>query len=388
MPASSKLLRVLAGALAAVSVAILAACAAAGGHADPFTLTVYAPRYASGFRILGAEGRQSVVLRVDNPWQGAEGVSRRLLILRGGESAPEGFDGQVIKGDARRVVVMSSSHIAMLDAVGAARAVAGVSGLRFVTNKHILARRSQVGDVGYDGNIDYERLVALNPDLVLLYGVNSASAMESKLASLAIPYIYIGEYVEDDPIGKAEWTVAVAETVGKRAVAERVVSGIAARYKALRQRVAAAKVHSPAVMLNTPYRDQWFLPAASSYTVRLITDAGGRTVWSPDTTTTASQAVDIEQAYQLASGADVWIGVSGVASMAELKAQWPKFADTKPVVSGRVYATTLRGTRGGGNDFWESGAIRPDLVLADFVKIIHPELARDIEFTYYGRLPD
>ena len=59
------------------------------------------------------------MVSVADPWQGARGVRARLLVLRGDEQAPRGFDGQVMRGDARRIVAMSSTHVAMLDALGA-----------------------------------------------------------------------------------------------------------------------------------------------------------------------------------------------------------------------------------------------------------------------------
>ena len=39
---------------------------------DDYDQEIYRPRYASGFEIVGAEGRQSTILKVFNPWQGAE----------------------------------------------------------------------------------------------------------------------------------------------------------------------------------------------------------------------------------------------------------------------------------------------------------------------------
>ena len=40
----------------------------------------------------------------------------------------------------------------------------------------------------------------------------------------------------------------------------------------------------------------------------------------------------------------------------------------------------------GGNDYWESGVARPDLLLNDMIKICHPSLLSEYELTYYERL--
>lgn len=73
-----------------------------------------------------------------------------------------------------------------------------------------------VADVGFDGNVDYELLLAQRPDLVLLFGVSGASGMEPKLREMGIPFVYIGEYLEESPLGKAEWLVAVSEITDSR----------------------------------------------------------------------------------------------------------------------------------------------------------------------------
>lgn len=62
---------------------------------------------------------------------------------------------------------MSSTHIAMLDAIGEVRCITGVSGIDYISNPDIQARRDSIGDVGYEGNINYELLLSLDPDLVL-----------------------------------------------------------------------------------------------------------------------------------------------------------------------------------------------------------------------------
>ena len=104
----------------------------------------------------------------------------------------------------------------MLDVLGAVDRVAGVSGIDFISNRYIQAHRDSVGDIGFDGNINYELLLSLDPDIVLLYGVNGASAMEGKLKEVGIPYMYVGDYLEESPLGKAEWLVAISEIIGQR----------------------------------------------------------------------------------------------------------------------------------------------------------------------------
>lgn len=348
--------------------------------------SIYLPEYASGFRILGAEGRSSVIIESINPWQGADSVVTRLFIARDGEEPPQGFEGQVIEGNARRIVAMSSTHIAMLDVIGETARVVGVSGMDFISNDAVRSRRDSIGDVGYDGNVNYELLLSLQPDIILLYGTNGASGMEPKLKELGLPYVYIGEYLEDSALGKAEWIVAVAEIVGKRDEGIKAFSAIPERYNAIREKAANCLKHSsrPKVMINLPYGDSWFMAPTGSYLVRLIEDAGGDYIYKKNNSN-ESRPIDLEEAFMLVSASDKWINVGQTRSLDELRKNYPKFAATKPVLSGEVYNTTGRVAANGANDYWERGVVEPDVVLRDMVIIFHPELA-DSDLVYYEKL--
>ena len=346
--------------------------------ASLFTQVLYTPQYASGFEIRATADGEASLIVCNNPWQGATDVTQYLLI------DPEGvFDTsashnvQRIEGPARRIVCMSSSYVAMLTAIGRSELTVGVSGIDFISDEYVNANRDKVRDVGYDNNIDYEMLLALAPDIVLLYGVNAASAMELKLRELGIPYAYIGEYVESSPLGKAEWVVAIAEIAGCRASGEEFFAEIPARYNRLKE-LAAQSDSRPKIMVNTPYADSWYMPSTQSYMARLIDDAAGDYLYDRNTDNT-SAVVDNEEAYLMAASADRWINVGQLHSLGELRSRYPKLASIECVRSGNVFNCTRRLSPRGGNDFWESGVVRPDVILGDLIKIFHPELSHSTE---------
>ncbi|MGM9785277.1 MAG: ABC transporter substrate-binding protein [Candidatus Cryptobacteroides sp.] len=357
-------------------------CSGVASTLADFDVPVYIPEYAGGFSIAGADGRKSTIITVTNPWQGAEGVVDRLLVRRGGEDVPAGFEGQVVEGDASRVICMSSTHVAMLEAVGAAGTVVGVSGLRYICNPTV--RSNGAIDIGYDESIDYESVVALEPDIVFLYGVSGMSVAQNKLGELGIPYIYIGEYVEQNPLGKAEWMVAVAETVGKRDMAEEEFRGVVSRYVDLKSQISASVCDAPSVMFNVPYADTWFMPTARSYMIRLVEDAGGEYVYKQNRSG-GSVPVDMEEALLLMSQADVWLNVQA-ESVDALCRRYPRFRSMPCVVSGKLYNCDRRSSEGGGNDFWETGVVEPDIVLRDLARILHPELFDEYEPVYFRQL--
>lgn len=334
---------------------------------------IYKPAYADGFSIFGTEG-ESTVIEIRNPWQGAENVSSQLFVSRGGEAPPEGFDGVTVNAPVRNVVCFSSTHIAFIDALGYTDRIKGVSGADYISCPDVLTgfRDGKIKDVGYDAYVNYEVLASLKPDIVFIYGVaGENTAVTDKLHELLIPYIYVGDYIEENPLGKAEWIVTFGEMLDCREKAERIFDGIAGRYEILKKE-AAGLVKRPKVMLNSPYRDVWFVPGDRSYMVTLVRDAGGDYLFAGNDDA-VSRPISGEAAYMQAKNADVWMNPNQSNNIAELKSQNPKFTDIKCVESGRVYNCTKRNTKAGGSDFWESGALYADRVLRDVMMCLHPD---------------
>ena len=348
-----------------------------------FDKDIYTPGYSSNFKIEGNENSDNILISVFNPWQGAENVSSLFLIQR--DSIPiESFKGQILKGNAKRIICMSSTHIAMLEALGATDKIVGVSGKQYISNPKIKNSGPEIPDIGYEGFIDYEKIVAVDPDLILLFSVNGASSMEPKLKELGIPYIYIGDYVEEDPLGKVEWIVPLAELIGKREIGINIYQKTVDKYNVLKEKVKENKERNPKIMVNAPFLDSWFMPSTESYVAKMIKDAGGDYVYKKNTGN-SSKPIDMEEALQLVSLADYWINIGNIKSINELKTSFPKLNSSKCILQGQVYNNNKIRTPEGGNDCYESGVMNPDLVLRDLIKIFHPDLIQE-EFVYYQKL--
>lgn len=333
---------------------------------DRFTTLDYAPKEATGFTIFTDAGGNKL-LSVTRPWQG-ESPEVQTLAIFSSEEAARGYRGEAIIGPAQRVVCMSTSYVAMLDALGLTEAIVGVSGKQYVINDAVRSN-PEVRDVGYDSSLDFEAMLLLDADLVILYGVSSEnSAVTAKLREIGIPYIYLGDYTEQSPLGKAEWVVAVAEIMGCRERGEELFASIVERYKAVKESVVPSDKPRRA-MLNLPYQDVWYMPSDDSYLVRLIHDAGGEYIYKGKNPTAGSKGISLEEAIALVSEADVWLNVGQCNTLDEVRGSAQLFSEMEVVRRGEVYNNNRRRSEGGGSDFWESAIVRPDVVLADLVKI-------------------
>ena len=346
---------------------------------EAFNQDIYTPEYASGFKILGADNVQSTLIQVFNPWQGAKDVEMSYFISRNGEQAPAGFTGPTIPAGAKQIVCMSSSYIAMLDALGQADRIVAVSGIDYVSNPYIIAHKDSIKDMGPEMN--YELLLGLKPDVVLLYGIGDAqTAVTDKLKELSIPYMYVGEYLEESPLGKAEWMVALSELTDSREKGIEIFSEIPKRYQTLKDLTASVE-QRPTVMFNTPWNDSWIMPSTKSYMAQLVNDAGADYIYK-ENTSNSSAPIGLETAYGLIQKADYWINVGMASTLDELKAVNPKFTDAKSVREKTAYNNNLRLTATGGNEYWESAVVRPNIVLRDLIHIFHPELVSDSLYYY------
>ena len=80
------------------------------------------------------------------------------------------------------------------------------------------------------------------------------------------------------------------------------------------------------------------------------------------------------------------MGILGVKTKQELLDKDQRYADFKAFKANNVFTHNKRQAANGANDYWESGAVNPHLVLADLIKILHPELLPQHELIYYQQV--
>ncbi len=329
--------------------------------------TLYAPRYSSHFMVLGSS--DSIFLRVLNPWQGAVDVS---------------LDYGFAIGDSpcERIITMSSSHSAFLEALGCGERVVGVSSPHYLSSPLM----QSLPDVGYDAAMNFELVVGLRPDLFTCYEVSGGnSSYIKKLSTMGVDAVYIADYLEHSALAKAEWVVAFGAMMGCMDRAVEVFEWVEDNYMETKRHIeqhTQGNSRTARVMLNSPYNDVWYLPGDSSYIVRLIEDAGG-VYCAEGVGDNISRAVSVESAYGFLRTADVWLNPSeSIRSRQQLIRETPLLKGT----STRIFTNNLRHGPQGGSDIWESGTLRCDLILLDIAKILHPTLQIDHTLYYYKEI--
>jgi iron complex transport system substrate-binding protein len=242
-----------------------------------------------------------------------------------------------------------------------------------------------VKEVGHDQGLNYETIVSLEPDVLFLFGVEgSVTAASQKLEEMGIQVVYCAEYLENHPLGKAEWIRFFAQFFGMEEEASHFFDRIDSSYQELAY-LASESGEEPLVLTGLPWKDTWYMAGGQSFASRLIEDAGGNFLWKENP---SSEAVpmDIESVYARAFTAGIWINPGVAGSIGELIRSDERFSDLPVVRTGRVYNNIARMNSGGGNDYWESGTVRPDLILADLIFLFHPSILPDHALIYYRKL--
>ncbi len=341
-------------------------------------------KYATGFTISKQE--DYYLIKIITPYKGATEPLQYVFYPRGSERPAVAADAYVAV-PVQRIVCTSTTHIPLLDYLHESQALVGFPSLQYISSARMRQRIDSglVAELGIDQSLNIEKLITLQPDVVMAYTMSSDMGQFALLSEADIPVIINAEYLEKHPLGRAEWLKLAGILFGKERLADSVFTAIEQAYLQTRALVLQDSVR-PTVMSGIVYGDSWYLPGGRNYAARLLQDAGFRYLWQGDTTS-AFLPLAFEAVYQRAGTADYWIGVGSFRTLQELQAADSRYALFKPFTTGQVYSYNKRMGPGGGSEFLELGYLRPDLILKDLVKIGHPALLPDHRLFFYFKLP-
>jgi iron complex transport system substrate-binding protein len=326
---------------------------------------------------------------ISGPWQGAKGITNEFFLIKRGTSIPEGLDSsKVIYVPIEKIICMSTTHTAMILALNEEKSIIGMSGTNFVYSDKLkpAIENGNIEDVGYEGNLNNELIIKISPDLIMMYGVGNESAgYTAKIEDLGIKVIYNADYLETDPLGKAEWIKLFGALYCREALADSIYNAESVNYTDLASLVEMKVTSRPKVLLGLPYKDTWFISPGNSFISKLIQDAGGTYLWK-ELVTDVSMPFGLENVYLNALNADYWLNIGSVSTVEEITSVDPRLKELPCYKSGRLYNNNKRISHGGGNDYWESGSLYPHLILRDIATILHPGIFGNDELFYYKKI--
>ncbi|HEY0175575.1 MAG TPA: ABC transporter substrate-binding protein [Pedobacter sp.] len=342
-------------------------------------------KYAKGFSIDYYDGYKLISIYSGS---GPHADTTQYVLLPKGTKAPAGYKkAQLIEIPLKSLVAMSSTHVAQADFAGVADIITGLGSPKYITS--VIVRKNiaagKVKDAGVDGTMNDELLISMKPGLVMVTGNPGVKFSKySTLTAAGIPVMLNSEWLETTPLGKAEWVKVMAALTNRETQVNAKFDAVEKEYNRLAEIGKSAKT-KPSLISGMPYKGTWYLPDGDSYMTQFFKDAGTNYKWA-DIHGTGSLALNFEAVAPEALKADFWLNAGYVDSKKDIQAIDARYADFKPFKNGHIFNNNKKVNDIGSNDYWESGAVNPQLVLGDLIRILHPELLPDHQLVYYKQL--
>lgn len=330
------------------------------------------------------------LLEVVMPFPNAKNSFRYLIVGEDNEFVDtKGFDA-IIHLPVDEVILTSTTQIPHLDILGVSEYLAGFPNLDLISSETTRdrIRQEKVTDLGNAPTSNIEKVFELNPDWIMLSTLGNDLDQLEHYRRAGIPAIINGDYVEQTPLGRAEWIKFTGALVGKfdeaTVVYDSISTAFAAAEALIQNHVLTEK---PTVLSGVLYQDIWFAPGNNSWAAAILEAAGGRYIFR-EMEGTGSLTLSYEYVLDQAQDADYWIGASDFPSLLAMGNADHRYFAFSALRNQKVFTYTLKKGEKGGLLYFELGYLRPDLVLLDVIKILHPELLPDYEMYFYSQLDE
>ena len=266
-----------------------------------------------------------------------------------------------------RIVCTSATHMGFISELGMTDKVVGVCRPNRVYNLSE-EDRERITDIGDDMQPSMEKILLLNPDLVILYTYAQGDPIPAQVEALGIPILYCNEWTETTPLARAEWIRVFGAVFGCQTKADSVFASVCDAYERFRAMGDGQLAMGKSIMSGMSWRGTWYVPAGGTFMGNLFRDAGAQYKYD-NNPSTSSIPLTMEQAIQDFVQEDVWVGCEA-NSLKELETIDKKHTWFKAFQTGEVYNFRRRALPSGANDFWESATVHPERVLQDLQKVL------------------
>nr|WP_315211627.1 ABC transporter substrate-binding protein [uncultured Flavobacterium sp.] len=346
--------------------------------------TENAIEYASGFSINKYEGYS--VVTVSNPWPEANKNFTYILKEKNG-SIPDSLKKfTIISVPLKSIVVTSTTIIPFLEMLGVEKSLVGFPHTDYISSEKTrkLIDAGTVKNIGQNEKLNMEQLIELEPNLIVTFGIDNNNPMIDNLQKSGLNVLIQADWMEQTPLGKAEWIKLYGALFGKEKEAKTLFDGIVKNYNDAIELVANKKP-TATVLYGAMYQDQWYVARGNSWVAQFMKDAKANYLWS-NVAGTGSLSMPFEKILEKAKTAKYWIATGSFKNSAEFENSNPHYSQFDASKSKNVYTFESKLGATGGTIYYELAASRPDLVLKDYIKIFHPELLPNYTFTFAQKI--
>lgn len=333
--------------------------------------------YAQGFRM--AQGNGYYRIDIVNPWDTTALLHTYLLVDAQSQLPTHLPDGTLIRTPLRNSLVFSSVHSSLLAELQCLDAIGGICDSEYNYIEELQARilAGTLADAGNSTAPDIEQIIELNPDAILLSPFENVR--HDRLEKTGIPIIECADYMENTPLGRAEWMRLIGRLYGCEELADSLFISIKESYLSTKQKVDSAK-HKPLVITERRIGQVWYIPGGKSYMAQLLNDAGAQYPWS-DNNNTGSLALSFENVLERGQEADFWLikyHAPQNFTYNNLKQEYTPNSRFKAFNQKQIYGCNTHYMR-----YYEETPFHPERLLKDLGAIFHPTLFEGYTPYYY-----
>ena len=348
-----------------------------GGTAD--SAAMIAPQYAKGFNVKYADN--ITLLEINDP-ENKEAEQFHFALV------DKSFKGEIPNGYTRlnipikSAICMTSLQLSNFLKLDIPEMVVGITSTRHLHNQKMnqQLKEGKTHKIGIEGNFDNEVIIAINPDVIFISPFKRGGY--DAIRNVEIPMIPHLGYKELTPLGQAEWIKVIGLLTGNASLANSTFEAIESRYNNLKSIVDTVK-RRPTVFSGEMRGGNWYAVGGRSFLAQLFRDAGGD-YFLKENEESGGVTLDYETVYTNAAHADYWRIVNsfeGEYSYNVLKEQDERYTDFDAWKKHGVIYCNMKEV-----PFYERMPVEPEVVLADFIHVFHPDLLPNHKPQYYHLL--
>lgn len=349
------------------------------GDIEPDSTSLIVPRYAKGFNV--SYSGDMTLLDINDPEnKEAERFHFALVDRTYTGDIPEGYTRLDVP--VASAICMTSLQLSNFLKLGIPEKVVGITSTRHLHNEQMnrQLKEGKTHKIGIEGNFDNEVIMAINPDVIFISPFKRGGY--DAIRNVDIPMIPHLGYKELSPLGQAEWIKVIGLLTGNAKKANEEFQSIEKRYDDLKSMVDTVSSR-PTVFSGEMRGGNWYAVGGKSFLAQLFRDAGGD-YFLKDNKESGGVTLDYETVYTNAANADYWRIVNsfdGDFSYKVLKDQDNRYTDFDAWKNRGVIYCNMKEV-----PFYEKMPVEPEVVLADFIHVFHPDILPNHQPSYYHLL--
>lgn len=339
-------------------------------------------KHAKGFDIVDDNGIKKLIIKT--AFQNSTEVSEYEISKKNSNSTSK---NKIIKVPIQRIALTSTTHIPMVELLNKETTIVGFANTKYVSSEKTsaLIAVGKIKEIGKESSLNTEVILDLKPEIVIGFSVSAANKSLKTLQKSGIPVLYNGDWLEETPLGRAEWIKFFGVLFDKEKQADSIFKVIEANY--LKAKNSALKATTKPTILSGAImsKDIWNLPAGNSFVAQFLKESNTNYLWN-NSKGKGSLSLSFESVFEKGKDADFWIAPGYFSSKEQLLQSNQIYTEFEAFKNNKIYTPSTKKGKTGGVLYYELAPVRPDLVLKDLIKITHPNLLPNYTLTFFEKM--